>query len=209
MNTIKAVIFDWGGVLIDNPVHDLASHCSTALRVLPDRFAQVRATHYPAFLKGLISEKEFWRRVCEDLQVPPPNAASLWGEAFRKVYAPREEMFELAALLKRRGYRIALLSNAEEPAAQYFHELHYPMFDVLTFSCREQTAKPEREIYELTLRRLGVAPAEALMIDDREDYLDGAWAVGIHALLFTNAEDTIQSLTSCLRTAANTPEWTD
>ncbi len=49
------------------------------------------------------------------------------------------------------------------------------------------------------LRRLGVAPAEALLIDDREDCLDGAWAVGIHALLFTTTEDTIASLQSCLR----------
>jgi len=77
------------------------------------------------------------------------------------------------------------------------------MFDVLTFSCREQIAKPEQEIYELTLRRLDVAPAEALMIDDREGFLDGAWDVGIHALLFTTAEDIIQSLKSCLNPADN------
>jgi len=201
MNAIKAVIFDWGGVLIDNPASGLASYCSEALKVPPDRFAQARETHYPEFLKGLISEEEFWRRACGDLQVPPPSAPSLWGDAFRQAYAPRKEMFDLVALLKGRGYRTALLSNAEEPAARYFQELRYPMFDVLTFSCREQTAKPEPEIYELTLRRLDVAPAEALMIDDREDYLDGAWDVGIHALLFTTAEDVIQSLKSCLNAA--------
>ncbi|MDO9515800.1 MAG: HAD family phosphatase [Syntrophales bacterium] len=205
MNIIKAVIFDWGGVLIDNPAHSLASYCSEALRVPPDRFAQVRETHYPAFLKGLISEKEFWRRMCGDLQVPPPSTPSLWGDAFRKAYAPRKNMFDLVAFLKGRGYRIALISNPEEPAAKYFHECNYPMFDVLTFSCREQTAKPEREIYELTLRRLDVAPAEALMIDDREDFLDGAWEVGIRALLFTTAEDTIQSLKACLRVTDNNP----
>ena len=198
MSAIKAVIFDWGGVLIDNPFSDLVAYCSEALDVPSDRFAEVREAHYPAFLKGLISEKEFWRRVCGDLQVPPPNAPSLWGDAFREVYTPRKEMFDLVALLQGRGYRTALLSNAEEPAARYFHECNYPMFDVLTFSCREKTAKPEPEIYELTLRRLDVAPAEALMIDDREDYLDGAWDVGIRALLFTTTEDVIASLMACL-----------
>ncbi|MBW2561251.1 MAG: HAD family phosphatase [Deltaproteobacteria bacterium] len=206
MSAIKAVIFDWGGVLIDNPFSGLVAYCSEALSVPPDRFAEVREAHYPAFLKGLVSEKEFWRRVCGDLQVPPPSAPSLWGEAFREVYVPRKEMFDLVALLKKSGYRTALLSNAEEPAAQYFHECNYPMFDVLTFSCREKTAKPEPEIYELTLRRLDVAPAEALMIDDREDYLDGAWDVGIRALLFTSAEDVIASLKSCLNTAGNSPD---
>jgi len=199
MDAIKAVIFDWGGVLIDDPFSTVVAYCSEALGVTEERFAQVREIHYPDFLKGLISEKEFWHRACGDLRVPPPSAPSLWGEAFRKAYVPRQEMFDLVAFLQGRGYRTALLSNAEEPAAQYFQELGYPMFDVLTFSCLEHTAKPEREIYELTLRRLDVAPAEALMIDDREDYLDGAWDVGIRALLFTTAEDTIASLQSCLR----------
>jgi len=198
MKTIQAVIFDWGGVLIDNPSPNLDSHCSEALGVPADAFARVRETHYPAFLKGVISEAEFWKRSCGDLGVPLPRVPSLWGEAFRRAYVPRKEMFDLVALLKESGYRTALLSNAEEPAAFYFRELGYSMFDVLTFSCREQTAKPEPEIYERTRRRLGVAPAEALLIDDREDCLDGAWAVGIHALLFTTTEDTIASLQSCL-----------
>jgi putative hydrolase of the HAD superfamily len=199
MNAIKAVIFDWGGVLIDDPFHSMVAYCSEALGVPEERFAQVREAHYPEFLKGLISEQEFWHRACRDLRVPPPSAPSLWGEAFRKAYVPRQEMFDLVAFLQGSGYRTALLSNAEEPAALYFQELNYPMFDVLTFSCREKTAKPEAEIYELTLHRLDVAPVEALMIDDREDYLDGAWDVGIRALLFTTAEDTIASLQSCLR----------
>ncbi len=199
MNAIKAVIFDWGGVLIDDPFHSMVAYCSTALGVPEERFAQVREAYYPEFLKGLISEKEFWHRVCRELRVPTPSASSLWGEAFRKAYIPRQEMFDLVAFLQGHGYRTALLSNAEEPAALYFQELNYPMFDVLTFSCLEHTAKPEREIYELTLHKLDVVPAEALMIDDREDYLDGAWDVGIRALLFTTAEDTIASLQSCLR----------
>ncbi len=198
MKTIQAVIFDWGGVLIENPSPNLDLHCTKELGVPEDAFARVRETHYPAFLKGVISEAEFWIRACGDLGVPLPRVPSLWGEAFRRAYVPRKEMFDLVVLLKASGYRTALLSNAEEPAAFYFKELGYSMFDVLTFSCLEQTAKPEPEIYERTLRRLGVAPAEALLIDDREECLDGAWAVGIHALLFTTAEDTIASLKSCL-----------
>ena len=108
----------------------------------------------------------------------------------------------MVALLKGNRFRTALLSNAEEPAARYCRELNYPMFDVFTFSCMERTVKPEREIYELTLKRLDVAPAEALLIDDDEEALNGAWDVGIRALLFTSAEDTIASLKSCMRALA-------
>jgi len=198
MNVIKAVIFDWGGVLIDNPTPALVAYCSATLGVSAERFAEAREAHYPPFLRGQISEEEFWKRACSDLQVTPPSVPSLWGEAFRRAYVPRPEMFDMVALLKENGFRTALLSNAEEPAARYCRELNYPMFDVFTFSSMEQTVKPEREIYELTLKRLGVSPAEALFIDDDEDALDGAWDVGIRALLFTSAEDTIASLKSCM-----------
>ncbi len=202
MNGIKAVIFDWGGVLIDNPTPALVAYCSATLGVPAARFAEVRETHYPPFLRGQISEEEFWRRACGDLQVSPPRVPSLWGEAFRRAYVPRPEMFDMVALLKGNRFRTALLSNAEEPAARYCRELNYPMFDVFTFSCMERTVKPEREIYELTLKRLDVAPAEALLIDDDEEALNGAWDVGIRALLFTSAEDTIASLKSCMRALA-------
>lgn len=199
MNVIKAVIFGWGGVLIDNPTPALVAYCSATLGVSAERFAEARETHYPPFLRGQISEEEFWKRACGDLQVAPPSVPSLWGEAFRRAYVPRPEMLDMVAFLKENGFRTALLSNAEEPAARYCRELNYPMFDVFTFSCMEQTAKPEREIYELTLRRLDVDPAETLLIDDDEDALDGAWDIGIRALLFTSAEDTIASLKSCVR----------
>ena len=61
MNGIKAVIFDWGGVLIDNPTPALVAYVSATLGVPAERFAQVREKHYLPFLKGRISEEEFWR----------------------------------------------------------------------------------------------------------------------------------------------------
>ena len=117
MSMIKAVIFDWGGVMIDNPTPDLIAYCSSALGVSSERFAEVRKAHYLPFMKGQISEEEFWSRACDDLEVPLPSIPSLWGGAFRKAYAPRPEMFDMVILLKGNGIRTALLSNAEEPAA--------------------------------------------------------------------------------------------
>ncbi len=140
MKTIQAVIFDWGGVLIENPSPDLDYYCVKELGVAADDFARVRETHYPAFLKGGISEAEFWNRACGDLGVPLPNVPSLWGDAFRRAYVPRKEMLfcRLAerAVIGRRSFRVP-----GRAGSLLFRELGYSMFDVLTFSCREQTAK--------------------------------------------------------------------
>ncbi len=194
MDIIKAVVFDWGGVLISNPAPGLISFCSSVLGVATDDFIRVQSIHAPFFQKGLLSEEEFWRRICFDLQVPLPCKRSLWGDAFRAAYRPVEEMFALVSSLHMRGYRTAILSNTEDPAVAYFEELAYSMFDVTVFSCREKIMKPERGIYELTLRRLDVAPTEALFIDDRADFLEGARSLGMNILLCNDPLDTVREL---------------
>ena len=57
-------------------------------------------------------------------------------------------------------------------------------FDHVTFSCELRLFKPQAEIYEHSFRGLKVAPEETLFIDDRQENVDGARAVGMHAELF-------------------------
>jgi putative hydrolase of the HAD superfamily len=194
MDEIKAVVFDWGGVLIDNPAAGLIRHCSSALGVSTEQFAEAHERYIPEFQKGLISEREFWRKICSGLKISTPEGPSLWGEAFRHVYSPKEDMFHLAACLKKNEYKTGLLSNTEAPAVTCFYEHHYQMFDVLVFSCHENTVKPERRIYEVTLGKLGTTPSETVFIDDREDYINGARQVGIQTILFKDPSDTIEKL---------------
>src|SRR5690606_18358965 len=46
-------------------------------------------------------------------------------------------------------------------------------------------AKPEPEIYRLTLNRLGVLPGDTLFVDDRPENIEAAAALGIRTLPFT------------------------
>ena len=62
-------------------------------------------------------------------------------------------------------------------------------FRDIVVSGREKLLKPDPAIYHLALERFGLAPHEALFIDDRLINVEGAEAVGMHAHLFTDAED--------------------
>jgi HAD superfamily hydrolase (TIGR01509 family) len=90
----------------------------------------------------------------------------------------------LASSLHDKGYKTALLSNTELPAVRFFHEQSYNMFDLLVFSCIERVMKPQRRIYEITLERLDSKAGQAVFIDDRQDYIQGAEDVGLNAILF-------------------------
>ncbi len=188
METIKSVIFDWGGVLIDDPAPGLMQYCAEALCVTKENYIKAHSKFADDFQKGLIHEDTFWEQICSELNVPKPNIPSLWAEAFEAAYVPRNDMLSMAASLQENGYRTAVLSNTEVPAMQHFHLQRYEMFDVLVFSCLEGVKKPGRKIYELTLEKLGSLPEQSVFIDDNPEYINGAKEVGINTVLFQSLD---------------------
>lgn len=191
---IEAVLFDWGGVLIENPAPGLMDYCARTLGVSVQDYVRAHNAHGEAFQKGAIVEAVFWQRVCRDLNRLLPRQGSLWGEAFRAVYRPRAEVFALARRLREAGYRISLLSNTEIPAMEFFVELGYEAFDALTFSCAEGVFKPEREIYERAARKLGTVPARCVLIDDRLDFIEGARDAGMQGIVYEDLEQVKRGL---------------
>ncbi len=185
---IKAVLFDWGGVLIDNPAPGLMDYCARVLGVPVEDYVRVHNAHGEAFQKGSIAEEVFWRRVCGDLDRPLPQRSSLWGDAFRAVYRPRTEVFALVRRLRQSGIKTSLLSNTEAPAMGFFLELGYDMFDALTFSCAEGVFKPQREIYQVAAGKLQTPTTRCVLIDDRLDFIEGARNVGMKGIVYKDLE---------------------
>lgn len=194
MEEIKSVIFDWGGVLINDPAPGLMQYCARALGVSKEDYTKAHNAFAPDFQKNLFSEEVFWERICGVLNVPRPQVRSLWSEAFRAIYVPKEEMLSLAASLKRNGYKTALLSNTEAPARQHYSSFGYDMFDVPVFSCAEGARKPERRIYELTVERLGCRPEQSVFIDDSLEYINGAKQAGLKTILFEKIDQCKKAL---------------
>ena len=92
--------------------------------------------------------------------------------------------------------RTALLTNAFGAAR---HELTHrwkiaDAFDAIIVSAEEGVIKPHPRIYRLALERLGVAPQEALFIDDVEENVVGARAVGMHALRFESPAQAMEDV---------------
>lgn len=194
MERIEAILFDWGGVLIDNPAPGLMAYCAEALGVSVADYQQAHNRHGEPFQKGFIPEETFWQRVCADLSRPVPEIASLWGRTFRAVYSPRVEVFDWAGQLRKQGYKTALLSNTETAAMEFFLELRYDVFDAAIFSCAEGTFKPERQIYEAAARKLGVPPSRCAFIDDKQLFVDGAITAGMKAVLYNNLDQVKNAL---------------
>ncbi len=188
MGKIKGVIFDGGGVLINDPAPGLVSYCAKGLGVSEEDFCKAFEKFLHGFQTGKTSHRQFMEQIASELGVEMPEAECLWHEAFISAYRERQEMFELARRVGANGYRTALLTNTERPVMDFFAKQVDGLFDVYVFSCVEGTAKPERRIYEVTLERLGTKAEESVFIDDREDYIEGAKRVGLRTILFEGVE---------------------
>jgi putative hydrolase of the HAD superfamily len=184
MEKIESIIFDWGGVLIENPRPGLLKYCSEAFGVPLEDYTPVHDSFLDEFHRGEISEERFWWQISDKLGKPMPPAQSQWYEAFRSAYEPKQKMFSLASSLHDKGYKTALLSNTELPAVRFFHEQNYNMFDLFVFSCVERVMKPQRRIYEITLERLGLRAEQTVFIDDVQDYIRAAKLIGLNTILF-------------------------
>ncbi|HET7098976.1 MAG TPA: hypothetical protein VFI61_01940, partial [Patescibacteria group bacterium] len=60
---IQAIIFDWGGVLTDNPADGLIEYCSTSLKITHDVLKTAFSKIEADFQKDLISEADLWKRI--------------------------------------------------------------------------------------------------------------------------------------------------
>ncbi|MGA2678495.1 MAG: HAD family phosphatase [Sedimentisphaerales bacterium] len=188
MEKINAVIFDWGGVLIEDPAPALFKYCANVLGVDKEQYVIAFDICMNDFQAGAVTEQQFWMNMTKRLNVPMPKTNSLWSDAFAQAYKPRQEIFSLASRLRRAGCKTAILSNTEKPVAELINKLKYDAFDVTVLSCLEGTAKPGRKIYDLALARLNVPARQALFIDDKPENIDGAKQAGLQTILFKTIE---------------------
>lgn len=196
MQKIKAVAFDWGGVLADNVFNDLLNFYSRFLKVDIDRLRPIYEKYYHDFLVNRIKEVDFWKNICRDLQKPNPvGNDSLMRAAFVQAYKPHNQVIELVIRLEKKGYLLGLLSDAEAPAAKFFFDQDYLHFDAVVFSSMVGREKPDKKIYRLLLEELGTAPTETIFIDDLEENVRGARQAGLVSFRFLNPEQTQAELT--------------
>jgi HAD superfamily hydrolase (TIGR01509 family) len=87
------------------------------------------------------------------------------------------------------GMAIALVSNCGDSTRALLDYLGViPLADAVVLSCEVGSMKPSPDIYLTALEDLGVAAADAVMIDDQPSFCAGAEAVGVRAIQIARPE---------------------
>jgi putative hydrolase of the HAD superfamily len=200
---IKAVIFDWGGVMtMGADPGKLTTDMADLLQVDRDSISQLWKEELGKLLRGQLSDHEFWQAVAHKFDVTvPKDTVEVW--AGWDDLKPEPEMFEFVHHIKQQGLKVAVLSNLF-PAAEVTIKSHggFDEFDAVILSCQEGYAKPEHELYAKAVSALGVEASECIFIDDRMAVLTPAWAMGMTTILGVTADQIIRDVTQALQAAA-------
>jgi epoxide hydrolase-like predicted phosphatase len=198
--TIQAIYWDIGGVLIRTqdrtPRQQLAQRLGLTYQALEEfvfgselgRKAQ----------RGELPELERWASLAHELNIPPAEIPAV-REAFFGGDFLDERLVAYIRNLRTR-YRLGVISNAMSDTREFI-EVRCGLagvFDHLTFSAELGIMKPDPRIFQHALAALGVQPAEAVFVDDFMHNVEGARAVGMHAIHFQNPDQALADLEALL-----------
>jgi putative hydrolase of the HAD superfamily len=183
---IKWLVFDLGDVVLKRTeaLPDLAR----LLDAPPERVQSAYWTYRRQY-DGNSDASAFWSAVAQDAGAAQPDA-ELIAELVRLDDAgwavADEDVLTLIDDAVRAGIQLAVLSNAPSSMGRLITAMPWAsVFDPLLFSGDLGMLKPEERIYRQLLDRLQAEPAEVAFLDDRLDNVEGATAIGIHAVQFT------------------------
>ena len=188
---IKAIIFDVGGVLIRTHDHGPRRRWEQKLGIgeWESEYLVFSGADGTAAQQGAISDDELWSRIAHQMNL---EAAQL--EQFRHDFWAGDVLDDRLVDLIRRlrpTYQTAIISNATDNLRRLLDEEHSiaDAFDLIVCSAEERVLKPDHEIYERTLSRLGREPHEAVFVDDSQDNVTAARSLGMHAIHYHEGLD--------------------
>jgi putative hydrolase of the HAD superfamily len=201
---VRAVISDFGGVLT-SPLFESFAAWQRQSGLSFERLGQAMADAterkdlHPLYEleKGTITEAEFLGML--EAELDARTSLSGMRDVYFEHLHPNPAMIDLMRELRGRGLRMALLTNNVREWEPHWRaklpEID-EIFEVVVDSAFVGMRKPDREIYELTLERLGdgLAAGECLFVDDVDVNCETARSLGMRAVHYVDANQAIAEI---------------
>jgi putative hydrolase of the HAD superfamily len=183
---LRALILDYGEVLSLRQAPGLVDAMATELGIDRETFEPAYWRRRRAYDLGMPAS-EYWSATLGDLGVTSTTAIpALIDLDVQSWTGYREPMWALAASARAAGWKTAILSNGvPEVMARVGAERDLSLFDAVVVSYEIGHAKPDAEIYEVTLSRVGSTAADGLFVDDRAENIAAAERLGLSTFHFT------------------------
>ena len=197
---IKAIAFDYGGV-IEIEDGDLIQEIADYLKITKEDWHKA----YYSFNHLCNTGKNSWQEVlaltCKELGASDDQIFHVLEmiKEKKKTKKVNTELVEIIKDLKKRNYKIALLSNNSVKLRQKLADQNIlDLFDEVIISEEVGYQKPSHEIFEFLFNKLNVKNNETIFIDNAEKSLEGAKEIGFMPILYVGNEKLKKELVKVL-----------
>jgi glucose-1-phosphatase len=194
---IDALLFDLGRVVINidfgKALACWAAHAGCAPANLAGRFAPDES--YRHHETGRLSDAEYFQSLRSSLGIDISDAQFL--EGWNAIFAG--EMPDIASQLTRAGQHLPLyaFSNTNRPHVEHFSVAYADVlshFREVFLSSSIGLRKPDAAAYHHVVKAMGVPASRIVFFDDVTENVEGARAVGIHAVQVRSPADIAETL---------------
>lgn len=184
---ITTIIFDVGEVLLQGLVGS-AKYVQQVIGT-PVHDYYFDEIEFNQLTLGHITEDVYWQAIIKKNSWNI-SIKDLKG-AIRKNFKEIKGIRDIIEKLKKKGYKLGLLSNHAKEWVEYCETTYKytHLFHKTLYSYEVKLSKPDKEIFKLILKKLDVKVEECLYIDDYIKNIETAKELGIKTIHFTSVKD--------------------
>ncbi|WP_203716836.1 HAD family hydrolase [Asanoa siamensis] len=197
---IRAVVFDVGGVLEFTEPMDFDRRWEETLGLGDGAIGATMADVWAAGEIGTVTEAQVHAAMRDRLGLTVDQVEAVMADMWKQYLGkPNTDLIAYARALRPR-FRTGILSNSFVGARER-EQAAYGLTDLVddcVYSHEVGLSKPDPALWELTCRRLDVAPQEVVFVDDLPLSVTAARAYGMGAVLFETTAQVIAELDALL-----------
>jgi putative hydrolase of the HAD superfamily len=201
---IRAVIFDLMDVLLLHGDGEERRQWEASSGVAEGALerAMFQSPRFKEAIIGQVPEAELWRDVARTLGLDseqPERLAAVFYSAFRL----NTDLVEFIRTVRPRCKTAILTNTPSGMRALLTQQFHLDReVDTILISAEEGLRKPQPEMFQRALDRLGVQPQETIFVDDDAVFITAAEAFGLRVVPFKDNAQAVPAIQHLLRQEA-------
>jgi beta-phosphoglucomutase len=182
MNSLKGIIFDMDGVVVDNHHFHFQAWMEFSKRHQFELNAQIYRDHYNGKTNADLFQMIFGKVTHEDIEKFANEKEGLYQELYRQEMKPMKGLIDFLDFLKLKRMKIALGTSAPTKNVDFTLDgLNLrKYFDVIVDGSQVERGKPDPQVYQLCALKLGLESSQCVVFEDSFAGLESGARAGCH-----------------------------
>jgi beta-phosphoglucomutase len=191
MSAVKGIVFDMDGTLVNN----MDFHKESWYAFLDKYGIKTTDEEFHEKNKGIISEiipKFFPETLAEeDVIRLGEEKESVYRDLYREHIVPLDGLLRFLNELKAANIKLALATAADKPNIDFTIDAIgvRGYFLAITGGEEVKRGKPDPEVYNISAKKLGIAPSDCIAFEDSPAGIESALAAGMRVIALTTSYD--------------------